>query len=105
MEHVTFFLINLFNSYFQKVHFYGRQLFDIFFYCIIIVIITAVISGIVIDAFGAIRDEESSSQEDMKSKCFICSLENGLFERHAEGFQKHIQEDHNMCILSFFFFI
>jgi hypothetical protein len=87
---------------FGTLHFYSRQLFDMLFYLIMIVIITAIASGIIIDAFGAIRDEESNALEDMKSRCFICGLENGIFERHGQGFQKHILEDHNMWSYLFF---
>lgn len=38
----------------------------------------------------------------MKSKCFICSIENGQFKRYGKGFLKHIKEDHNMWNYLFF---
>ena len=34
--------------------------------------------------------------EDMMSKCFICNIERGEFDRGAEGFENHIKRDHNM---------
>ncbi len=67
-----------------------------------ITILSAIISGIVIDAFNAIRDKHSDIQEDMKNKCFICSLDNSVFDRHAEGFTKHIEVEHNMWHYLFF---
>jgi len=81
----------------------GRFFFDISFFLIITTILTAIFSGIVIDAFGAIRDKYSAVIEDMNSSCFICGLENTLFERHAEGFSKHFLEEHNMWSYLFFF--
>ena len=64
--------------------------FDLSYYILITVILTAIVSGIVIDAFGKhlhvtayllgdIRDQHTSTEEDIRTKCFICGLNNGIF--------------------------
>lgn len=40
--------------------------------------------------------------ENMKSKCFICGIDHGIFERYSDGFRQHIKEDHNMWMYVFF---
>lgn len=64
--------------------------------------------------FGAIRDADTSIKEDMKSNCFICAIDSGKFERHANGslilrefsdclgFINHITKEHNMWHYMFF---
>lgn len=56
-----------------------------------------------LDAFGEIRDRHRLITENMKSKCFICGIDHGIFERYGNGFRAHIQEDHNMWAYLYFF--
>ena len=36
------------------------------------------------------------SEQDKKNFCFICNIASHEFERRADGFDHHIQHDHNM---------
>ena len=36
------------------------------------------------------------SEQDKKSLCFICNIASHEFERRANGFDHHVQHDHNM---------
>lgn len=38
-------------------------------------LVQAIITGIVIDAFGGMREEKEAAVSDLKSKCFICNLD------------------------------
>ena len=49
-----------------------RFAFDITFFFFIIIIILAIIQGLIIDAFGELRDQQEQVKDDMESKCFIC---------------------------------
>jgi hypothetical protein len=87
----------------QKVSFtgdinlyYGRFLYDLSFFVIVVIIILNVIFGIIIDTFAQLRDMKSFIEEDMKTKCFICNQERSLFDRYSYGFEKHQLEDHNV---------
>ncbi|KAJ1566124.1 Inositol 1,4,5-trisphosphate receptor type 2 [Nowakowskiella sp. JEL0078] len=79
-----------------KEQFGARIVLDISFFLIVIVFLLNVIFGIIFDTFGQLREENQSIQDDLKSTCFICSINASEFERHAEGFQVHTKYDHNI---------
>ena len=47
-------------------------------------------------SFAQLREAESKAQEEMTSKCFICSIERTEFDRKGRGFEYHIKNDHYM---------
>uniref|UniRef100_A0A8D2L723 Ryanodine receptor 3 n=1 Tax=Varanus komodoensis TaxID=61221 RepID=A0A8D2L723_VARKO len=51
-----------------------RIIFDITFFFFVIVILLAIIQGLIIDAFGELRDQQEQVKEDMETKCFICGI-------------------------------
>ena len=76
--------------------FYDRQIFDLLFFIVIIVILRSMIFGIILASFAQLREAESKAQEEMTSKCFICSIERTEFDRKGRGFEYHIKNDHYM---------
>lgn len=72
------------------------QLYDVAFFVLIPVIMLAIVSGIIIDGFGASRDARNEVYEDQKNNCFICSLQSSKFERMSRGFDYHVRHEHNM---------
>lgn len=79
-----------------------RIIFDITFFFFVIVILLAIIQGLIIDAFGELRDQLESVKEDMESNCFICTMEKGYFEAVPHGFDMHVQNEHNLANYLFF---
>ncbi|KAI9193543.1 uncharacterized protein BJ171DRAFT_250962 [Polychytrium aggregatum] len=79
-----------------------RMVLDMSFFLIVIVFLLNVIFGIIFDTFGQIRDQRSAIQHDIKSTCFICSIEAVEFQRHGRGFDHHIHYDHNLWMYLFF---
>jgi ryanodine receptor 2 len=57
-----------------------RIMFDITFFFFVIVILLAIIQGLIIDAFGELRDQLESVKEDMESNCFICGIGKDYFD-------------------------
>lgn len=55
----------------------------------------SLVLGIIVDTFSQLREEQAHRDEEMTSKCFICSLPAYRFEKFG-GFKKHIAQDHNM---------
>ena len=53
--------------------------------------------GLIIDAFGELRDREESITADMKNYCFVCGLPKAEFDHIAHGFDNHIRKEHNMA--------
>merc|ERR1712100_549277 len=77
-------------------NFLFRFVFDLSFFCVILVILMNVIFGIIIDTFSALRDMTESKINDMKTTCFICSIDRYTFDRQGTPFDIHIKQEHNM---------
>jgi hypothetical protein len=54
-------------------------------------------SGLIIDAFGELRDQLESVKEDMESNCFICGIGKDYFDKVPHGFDTHVAQEHNLA--------
>uniref|UniRef100_A0A8D2LE34 Ryanodine receptor 1 n=1 Tax=Varanus komodoensis TaxID=61221 RepID=A0A8D2LE34_VARKO len=79
-----------------------RVIFDITFFFFVIVILLAIIQGLIIDAFGELRDQQEQVKEDMETKCFICGIGSDYFDTTPHGFDTHTLEEHNLANYMFF---
>ncbi|XP_012989669.2 ryanodine receptor 2 isoform X4 [Esox lucius] len=79
-----------------------RIMFDITFFFFVIVILLAIIQGLIIDAFGELRDQQEQVKEDMETKCFICGIGNEYLDNVPHGFETHTLQEHNMANYLFF---
>merc|ERR1711881_797704 len=80
----------------DRPNYLARMFYDLSFFIIIIIILLNVIFGIIIDTFAAMREEYESKLEDMKTTCFICSIDRYTFDRQGTPFDIHIKQEHNM---------
>ena len=53
--------------------------------------------GLIIDAFGELRDQLESVKETMESNCFICGIGSDYFDSVPHGFDMHVQKEHNLA--------
>uniref|UniRef100_A0A3Q3G895 Ryanodine receptor 2b (cardiac) n=1 Tax=Labrus bergylta TaxID=56723 RepID=A0A3Q3G895_9LABR len=79
-----------------------RVVFDITFFFFVIVILLAIIQGLIIDAFGELRDQQEQVKEDMETKCFICGMGSEYFDKVPHGFETHTLQEHNLSNYLFF---
>uniref|UniRef100_A0A8C4H809 Ryanodine receptor 2b (cardiac) n=1 Tax=Dicentrarchus labrax TaxID=13489 RepID=A0A8C4H809_DICLA len=79
-----------------------RIVFDITFFFFVIVILLAIIQGLIIDAFGELRDQQEQVKEDMETKCFICGIGSEYFDKVPHGFETHTLQEHNLANYLFF---
>lgn len=74
-----------------------RALYDITFKILVPIIMLSIVKGIIVDTFGALREEDQQKTEDMESRCFICGIERESFDKiRTKTFVEHIKESHNM---------
>ncbi|XP_057244334.1 ryanodine receptor 1-like, partial [Malurus melanocephalus] len=66
------------------------------------IILLAIIQGLIIDAFGELRDQQEQVKEDMETKCFICGIGSDYFDTTPHGFETHTLEEHNLANYMFF---
>lgn len=69
---------------------------NFFFNLIISTIMTAIISGIIIDTFGERREKKEKIDEDNNNRCFICNIDREEFERASQDFKYHTENEHSM---------
>jgi ryanodine receptor 2 len=55
------------------------------------------VSGLIIDAFGELRDQLDSVKENMESNCFICGIGKDYFDTVPHGFDTHVAKEHNLA--------
>ncbi|XP_032315373.1 ryanodine receptor 1-like isoform X2 [Camelus ferus] len=81
-----------------------RVVFKITFFFFVIVILLAIIQGLIIDAFGELRDQQQQVRDDMETKCSICGISIGSddFDMTPHGFETHTLEEHNLANYMFF---
>jgi ryanodine receptor 2 len=79
-----------------------RIVFDITFFFFVIVILLAIIQGLIIDAFGELRDQLNSVSETLESECFICGIGKDYFDVVPHGFDTHVLKEHNLANYMFF---
>ena len=53
--------------------------------------------GLIIDAFGELRDQLDSVKENLESECFICGMGKDYFDAVPHGFDTHVQKEHNLA--------
>ncbi|CAI4225083.1 unnamed protein product [Auanema sp. JU1783] len=81
---------------------YPRMFYDISFFFFVIVILVAIMQGLIIDAFGELRDQQESATEKLESSCFICDIGKETFDRMPRGFEIHTTKEHNFANYLFF---
>jgi len=79
-----------------------RYIYDILYNILIILIMVAIITGIIIDTFGQMREDQNFIQQDTNNNCFICSLGRETFDKYNIKFSYHQQKEHNTWYYLFY---
>lgn len=97
---------------------WGRYLFDLSFFFLVIVIGLSIIfgtsyillysdslrTGIIIDTFSELRDEKRRNDAEVKTTCFICGLQKHHFDSKGNGWSTHIFKEHNAFAYMYYIF-
>ena len=75
---------------------FAGTLYNLIYTILINLVLQAIVSGLIIDTFSAMREENENIQADINDKCFICSIPRDEFEQAGVSFQKHVTVEHNM---------
>ena len=60
--------------------YWERYFYDLTFFVVVSILMLNLLFGIIIDAFGNLRDERKFIDEDVRDKCFICGYSRFTFE-------------------------
>lgn len=64
--------------------------YNLSFIILINLVLQAIISGLIIDTFSEMRAENETIQQDIKDKCFICSIGTEVFEQVRKRETLHV---------------
>lgn len=67
-------------------------------------VVFEIFSGIIIDKFSELREEQEAMEEDENTTCFICGQERFVIDFELEGFEEHIGRTHNPLNYIFYLF-
>lgn len=77
--------------------FFYRFIYDQIFKFILVILIMNMVAGIIIDTFGALKDEQMEKESNLQDNCFICSIDREKLDKAYDtqnGFLQHIKKDH-----------
>jgi hypothetical protein len=57
------------------------MIFDNMFNLILVILVVQIIQGIIIDTFGALRDEHNKITDSIENKCMICGKNRDFIEK------------------------
>jgi hypothetical protein len=75
----------------------GKFVFQNLFLLIDFIIVLSIVTGIIIDTFGSLREEYNEYIEDTETFCFICGFERETLDKESEekdGFDFHVKNEH-----------
>lgn len=84
---------------------FTRLVYDNSFVIIVVIIMINIVSGLIIDNFGSLREEDKQFNQNINNLCFICGFDKETFEKVSEkdnGFEEHIKTEHNQWNYLFF---
>lgn len=55
-------------------NFYKRLIFDLLFFILVTLVLLGIFLGIIVDAFGDLRDDINKRSYDINNICFTCGL-------------------------------
>lgn len=74
--------------------FFLRFFFDTALSIILTNIMLNIVTGIIIDEFGSLKDALNDRMEDISNVCFVCGIDREKFERNNIDFDRHWKVEH-----------
>mmetsp|Transcript_31441 Transcript_31441/g.67913 ORF Transcript_31441/g.67913 Transcript_31441/m.67913 type:complete len:204 (+) Transcript_31441:1248-1859(+) len=68
-----------------------KILWDLSFYILVVIVLLALVAGIIIDSFGALRDESTKKMDLLRNVCIVCGQTRTAFQDIPGGFEQHVR--------------
>ena len=83
--------------------YYIEFLLEMVIFILVSLVLFNIITGIIVDSFQKLKDQESEENEMKENTCYICSLHREKFEKKGIKFENHTEQEHN--IINYFNYI
>jgi hypothetical protein len=80
---------------FHTFLYFERYIHDMIFFVAVILMLMNMINGVIVSAFGQIREETTTLEDDVKNVCFICGARRDDLEEEKIDYEEHIRK-HNL---------
>ncbi len=80
---------------FHTFLYFERYIHDMIFFVAVILMLMNMINGVIVSAFGQIREETTALEDDVKNVCFICGARRDDLEEEKIDYDEHIRK-HNL---------
>mmetsp|Transcript_93713 Transcript_93713/g.176183 ORF Transcript_93713/g.176183 Transcript_93713/m.176183 type:complete len:1880 (-) Transcript_93713:93-5732(-) len=91
---------------------FRRVFYDLAYFVVVSILVFNMVTGIIIDTFGAIRDEEEFREDKLSNFCFISGLSRAQIDNAAlkqglqQGFKDHVTNRQNKWdYMAFLFYV
>jgi hypothetical protein len=68
--------------------------YNMIFQIIIVLVLSNIFLGIIVDTFAELRDEKAKFENDCNNVCFVCQLTREKASSKLCNFDEHIKKDH-----------
>ena len=74
---------------------------DFAYFVWVVLILVAIVTGVIIDTFGELRDQDNEEKDMLQNNCFVCGLsKDELRDKDCPGgsqdFFEHVKQEHNV---------
>ena len=83
--------------------YYIEFLLEMIIFILVSLVLYNIITGIIVDSFQKLKDQESEENEMKENTCYICSLHREKFEKKGIKFENHTEQEHN--VINYFNYI
>jgi hypothetical protein len=78
----------------------ARVAYDSIFFVWVGIVILNIITGLMVDTFGAIREEAANRSEILETECFVCGMQRTDYDdlglgKKAATFKEHQEREHD----------
>jgi hypothetical protein len=84
-----------------------RMIYDITFFVWVGIMLFNVLTGLIVDTFGALRDEANEREDTLSNQCFICGFTRSGYDDigvlTAPSFDIHVDEEHTIWDYVYFY--
>ena len=90
-------------------HYIQRVIFDLTFFIWVGLILFNIITGLLVDGFGNLRESDAARSDMQKNECFVCGFTRTDYEdspklpENDKGFDNHTDSEHDFWQYVYFY--
>ena len=81
-----------------------RYTYDVVYMVFFDMLFGSIFSGIMLDAFASLREQNDKIDEDKSNLCYICNIKREELEKDKKDFQEHVSGNHKLWNYIFYIY-